>query len=58
MLTNIFRNQSFIETRLRSTLKTFFGRYHHLTLSYLNMADYICMPWYCCHEYFVFLDTI
>jgi len=24
----------FIETSLRSTLKKFFGRYHHLTLSY------------------------
>jgi len=21
------------------------------------MANDICMPWYCCHEYLLFLDT-
>jgi len=39
----------------------FFGRYHHLTLPYrvsvTVMANDICRPWYCCHEYVSFLDT-
>jgi len=46
---------------LRSALKQFFGRYHHLTLPYrvlvTTMANDICMPWYCCHEYVSFVDT-
>jgi len=37
-----------METRLISTLKKFFGRYHHLTLSYrisvTTMANDICRP--------------
>jgi len=44
-----------------STLKKFFGRDHHLTLPYrvsvTTMANDICRPWYCCHEYISFLDT-
>jgi len=47
---------------LRSTLKKFFGRYHHLTLSYrvsvTTKANNICRPWYCCHENVPCLDTI
>jgi len=54
-------SQGFIETTFRSTLKKFFGRYHHLTLPYLvpvtTMANNICRPWYCCHEYVSYLDT-
>jgi len=50
-----------IETRLRSILKKFFGRYHHSTLPYrvsvTTMANAICRPWYCCHEYVSFLET-
>jgi len=41
-------NQGSIETRLRSILKKFFGRYHHLTfpyrLSVTTMANDICRP--------------
>jgi len=47
-------SQGFIETRLISTLKRGFGRYHHLTLPYrvsvTTMANDIYRPWYCCHE--------
>jgi len=61
MLTRKLLNQGIIETRLRSILKTIFGRYHHLTLPYrvsvTAMANGICKPWYCCHEYVSFLDT-
>jgi len=32
LLTRKLLNQGFIETRLRSILKKFFGRYHHLSL--------------------------
>jgi len=43
------RNQGFIETRLRSTLKKCF--YHRLTLPYrvsvTTMANDICRPWFC-----------
>jgi len=34
LLTRKLLSQGFIETRLRLTLKKFFGRYHHLTLPY------------------------
>jgi len=48
LLTRKLLNQGFIETRLRSTLKKLFGRYHHLTLSYrvsvTTMDNDICMP--------------
>jgi len=61
MLTKKLLSQGFLETRLKSTLKKFFGRYHHLTLLYrlsvTTMANYICRPWYCCHEYVLFIDT-
>jgi len=36
-------NQVFIETRLSSTLKKCFCRYHHLTLPLIDHND-ICMP--------------
>jgi len=46
---------------LKSTLKTFVGRYHHLTLTYrvslTTVANDIWMPWYCYHEYFSFYYT-
>jgi len=46
---------------LRLILRKFFGRYHHLTLTYrvsvTTMVNDICRPWYCCHEYVSFLDT-
>jgi len=58
------KHHGFIETRLRSTLNYYFffgGRYYHLTLPYrfsvTTMANDICRPWYCCHEYVSFLDT-
>jgi len=55
LLTRKLLNHGFIETRLRSTRKKFFGRYHHLTLPYhasvTTMANDICRPWYCCHKY-------
>jgi len=61
LLTRKLLNQCFIETRMRSILKKCFGRYHHLTLPYrvsvTTMANDICRPWYCCHEYLSFLDT-
>jgi len=61
LLTRKLLSQGFIETRLRSTLKQFVGRYHHLTLPYrvsvTTMANDIFRPWYCCHEYVSFLDT-
>jgi len=61
LLTRKLLSQGFIKTRLRSILKTFFGRYHHLTLPYrvsvTNIANNICRPWYCCHNYVSFLDT-
>jgi len=61
LLTKKLLGQDFIETRLTSTLKKFFGCYYHLTLSYrvsvTTMANDICRPWYCCHEYVSFLDT-
>jgi len=48
LLTRKLFSESFIETRLRLTLKTFFGRYHHLSLSYrvsvTIMANDICRP--------------
>jgi len=54
LLTRKLLNQGFTETRLRSILKKFFGRYHHLTLpfrvSVTTMANDICRPWYWCHE--------
>jgi len=41
-------SQVFIETRLRSTLKMFLGRCHHLTLPYrvsvTTMVNDICKP--------------
>jgi len=44
-----------IETRLRSTLKKCFGRYHHLALPYrvsvTTMTNDICRRSNCCHEY-------
>jgi len=61
LLTRKLLSQGFIETRLRSSLKKCFGRYQHLTLSYrvsvTTMANDICKPCYCCHEYVLFLDT-
>jgi len=63
LLTRKLLNQGFIETWLRSTctLTKCFGCYHHLTLLYrvsvITMANDICTPCYCCHEYIVFLDT-
>jgi len=48
LLTRKLLSQCFIETRLRSTLTKFFGRYHHLTLPYrvsvTTMANDICWP--------------
>jgi len=59
LLTRKLRNQGFIETRLRSTLKMDFGRYRNLTLPYrvsatiyACMASEICMLCYCCHVCF------
>jgi len=61
LLTRKLLSQVFIGTRLRSTIKKCFSSYHHLTLpcrvSVTTMANAICRPWYCCHEYFSFLDT-
>jgi len=60
---NIYKllSQGFIETRPISTLKKLFSRYYHLTLPYhvsvTTMANDICRPCYCCHEYVSFLDT-
>jgi len=55
LLTGRLLNQGFIETRLKSILKKFFGRCHHLTLpcrvSVATVASGICGPWYCCREY-------
>jgi len=54
LLTRKLLNQGFIEARLRSILKKYFGHYHHLTLPYrvsvTTMANDICRTWYCCHE--------
>jgi len=48
-------SQGFIETRLRSTLTKFFGRYYHFALPYrvsvTTMAKDICNPWHLCHKY-------
>jgi len=48
LLTRKLLNQGFIETRLRTTLKKYFGRYHHLILPYrvsvTTMANDICGP--------------
>jgi len=61
LLTRKILSQSFIETRVGSTPKKCFSRYHHLTLplsvSVTTMANDICRPYYCCHEYVSFLDT-
>jgi len=45
--TKKFLSQGFIETRLRSTIQKYFGRYHNLTLPYrvsVTMANDICRP--------------
>jgi len=61
LLTRKLLNQGIIETRLRSTLEEFLGRYHHLSLPYrvsvTTMANHIFRLWFCCHEYVSFLDT-
>jgi len=48
LLTKKLLSRVFIETRLISTLKKFFSRYHHLTLPYrvsvTTMANDICRP--------------
>jgi len=61
LLTRNLLSQGFIKNKLRSTLKMFFGRYHHLTLpnriSVTTMANDICRPWYWWHNFVSFLDT-
>jgi len=61
LLTSKLLSQGSIETRLRSTLKTFFGHYHNLTPPYLVSVDTrsndICRPLYYCREYVSFLNT-
>jgi len=51
LLTRKLLSQSFIETRLRSTLKKFFVRYYHLTLPYsvsvTTMTNVICKAIIC-----------
>jgi len=61
LLTRKLLSQGFIETTLRSTLKKFFGRYHHFIPPYrvavTTVGNDICRQWYCCHKYVSCLDT-